>query len=74
MSQLNVKLQSLSETQEYLIIVQDYIERIASPLIALSYIGLVEGYLDRQRQENIELLAITTEVLNFIRDLKSSRN
>jgi hypothetical protein len=73
-SQLNVKLQSLSETQEYLIIVQDYIERIASPLIALSYIGLVEGYLDRQRQENIELLAITTEVLNFIRDLKSSRN
>jgi hypothetical protein len=72
-SELDLILEVLYETQEHLVIVQDYLKKTSASFIALSHFGFIESHLARQRREILNLLDITREVLNFVRQLKASR-
>jgi hypothetical protein len=41
-SKLGLQLEAISETQENLAIVKDYLGKTAAPFIALSYLGTIE--------------------------------
>ena len=67
LSQLDIQLRRLSETQEQLIITTDYLHQSSAPLIVLSSIGFTDRYLERQRTE---ISAATDAILEAIRILR----
>jgi len=70
LSQLDIQLQRLSETQEQLIITTDYLQQSSDPLIVLSSIGFTDSYLARQRTEISAATDAIREIIRLLRELQ----
>ena len=70
LSQLDIQLQRLSETQEQLIITTDYLHQSSAPLIVLSSIGFTDSYLARQRTEISVATDSIREIIRLLRELQ----
>jgi hypothetical protein len=70
LNQLELYLERLTEAQEQLIYITDYLQQTSAPFLVLSYIGSTEHYLDRHRTE---ITAATTAILEAIRILRELR-
>jgi hypothetical protein len=74
LNQLDIQLQRLSETQEQLLLTNDYLQQTSAPLIVLSSIGFTDRYLERQRTEISAATDAIREVIRLLRELQFNRN
>jgi len=70
-NQLEINLNSLSQAQEELLTMIDYLQKTSAPFIILSYIGKTETYLDKQRLEITSVVDGLLEIIRFRRELKT---
>jgi len=67
LNQLDINLETLLATQEQLLITIDYLQKTSVPFIVLSYIGVVETYLDKQRLKITSIVEVLHEAIWTIR-------